>query len=149
MIGTKGTEHIKKRTEGMETIDDCAKAKLVQFVDVPEATISEAVSATENIFTANPNVKVILVVGDSGAQGVAEAMAAYAPDKLDEYAVFSGDVSPDTQELLPKCEAGAYRGAVAIGGSLDDLIQSTYSIMKGMISGGEFPSRNPGPIDDL
>jgi ABC-type branched-subunit amino acid transport system substrate-binding protein/ABC-type sugar transport system substrate-binding protein len=146
VIGTKGTENIKLRSEGMETIDACAKAKLVQFVDVPEATISEAVSATENIFTANPNVKVVLVVGDSGAQGVAEAMAAYAPDNLDEYAVFSGDVSPDTQALLPKCEAGAYRGAVGIGGGLDDLIQSTYSIMKGMISGGEYPAETLDPL---
>jgi ABC-type branched-subunit amino acid transport system substrate-binding protein len=146
VIGTKGTEHIKKRSEGMETIDQCAKAKLVQFVDVPEATMTEAVSAAENIFTANPNVKVILTVGDSGAQGVAEAMAAYAPNNLDEYAVFSGDVSPTTQELLPKCEAGAYRGAVAIGGGLDDLIQSTYSIMKGMISGGDYPAETLDPL---
>jgi len=146
VIGTKGTENIKRRSEGMETVDACPKAKLVQFVDVPEATISEAVSATENIFTANPDVKVILVVGDSGAQGVAEAMAAYAPDNLDQYAVFSGDVSPDTQDLLPKCEAGAYRGAVAIGGSLDDLIQSTYSIMKGMISGGDYPVETLDPL---
>ena len=146
VIGTKGTENIKLRSEGMETIDACAKAKLVQFVDVPEATISEAVSASENIFTANPNVKVILVVGDSGAQGVAEAMAAYAPDNLDEYAVFSGDVSPDTQALLPKCEAGAYRGAVGIGGGLEDLIQSTYSIMKGMISGGDYPAETLDPL---
>jgi ABC-type branched-subunit amino acid transport system substrate-binding protein len=146
VIGTKGTENIKKRTEGMETIDACAKAKLVQFVDVPEATISEAVSATENIFTANPNVKVILVVGDSGAQGVAQAMAAYAPDNQDQYAVFSGDVSPDTQEKLPKCEAGAYRGAVAIGGSLDDLMQSTYEIMKGMIGDGNYPAETLDPL---
>jgi ABC-type branched-subunit amino acid transport system substrate-binding protein len=146
VIGTKGTENIKRRTEGMETIDDCPKAKLVQFVDVPETTMTEAVSATENIFTANPNVKVILVVGDSGAQGVAEAMAAYAPDNLDEYAVFSGDVSPDTQDLIPKCEAGTYRGAVAIGGSLDDLIQSTYEIMKGMIGDGNFPAETLDPL---
>lgn len=146
VIGTKGSEQIKKRSEGMETIDSCPKAKLVQFVDVPETTISEAVSATENILTANPNVKVVLVVGDSGAQGVAEAMAAYAPDTLDEYAVFSGDISPDNQQLVPNCEAGAYRGAVAIGGSLDDLINSTYEIMKGMISGGDFPAETIDPL---
>jgi len=146
VIGTKGTENIRLRSEGMETVDACVKAKLVQFVDVPEATISEAVSATENIFTANPNVKVVLVVGDSGAQGVAQAMAAYAPDNLAQYAVFSGDVSPDTQEKLPKCEAGAYRGAVGIGGSLDDLIQSTYTIMKGMISGGDYPAETLDPL---
>ena len=146
VIGTKGTENIKKRTEGMETIANCAKADLVQFVDVPETTIAEAVSATENIFTANPDVKVILVVGDSGAQGVAEAMAAYAPENLDEYAVFSGDISPDNQTAVPNCEAGAYRGAVAIGGSLDDLIQSTHDIMKGMIGDGNFPVETLDPL---
>ena len=147
IISTKGTENLRLRTEGMETIDTtCAKAKLVQFVDVPETTITEAVSASENIFTANPNVKVILVAGDSGAQGAAQAVLAYAPNNLDQYGVFSGDVSPTTQEQLPKCEAGAYRGAVAIGGSLDDLIQSTYSIMKGMISGGDYPVETIDPL---
>ncbi len=52
----------------------------------------------------------------------------------------------DTQEKLPKCEAGAYRGAVGIGGSLDDLIQSTYTIMKGMISGGDYPAETLDPL---
>ncbi|PWB56259.1 MAG: hypothetical protein C3F13_01595 [Anaerolineales bacterium] len=147
IISTKGTENLRLRTEGMETIDTaCAKAKLVQFVDVPETTIAEAVTATENIFTANPNTKVILVAGDSGAQGAAQAIEAYAPNNLDQYAVYSGDVSPDTQEKLPTCEAGAYRGAVAIGGSLDDLISSTYSIMKGMISGTDYPKETLDPL---
>jgi len=146
IISTKGTENLKRRTEGMETIDGCAKAKLVQFVDVPETTITEAVSATENIFTANPDVKVILVAGDSGAQGAAEAVAAYAPNNLDQYAVFSGDISPENQEKVPNCEAGAYRGAVGIGGSLDDLIQSTYMIMKGMIGDGNFPAETLDPL---
>jgi len=146
IISTKGTEQLKRRTEGMETIADCGKASLVQFIDIPETTIAEAVSATENIFTANPDVKVVLVAGDSGAQGVSEAMAAYAPDNLDEYAVFSGDISPENQELVPKCAAGAYRGAVAIGGSLEDLMDSTYQIMKGMISGGDFPAETIDPL---
>jgi len=146
IISTKGTEQLKRRTEGMETVDNCAKAKLVQFVDVPETTIAEAVSATENIFTANPDVKVILVAGDSGAQGVAEAMAAYAPDKLDEYAVYSGDVSPDTQEALPTCEIAPYRGAVSIGGTLEGLIESTYNIVKGMIGDGDFPAETLDPL---
>jgi len=146
IISTKGTEQLKRRTEGMETVDNCAKAKLVQFVDVPETTIAEAVSATENIFTANPDVKVVLVAGDSGAQGVAEAMLAYAPDNLDEYAVYSGDVSPDTQEALPTCEIAPYRGAVSIGGTLEGLIDSTYNIVKGMIGDGDFPAETLDPL---
>jgi ABC-type sugar transport system substrate-binding protein len=146
VIGTKGTEQIKKRTEGMETIADCAKANLVQFVDVPEVQIAEGVTAAENIFTAHPDVKVILVTSDGGAQGVAEAMLAYAPDNLDEYAVYAGDVSPDTQEALPKCELAPYRGAVSIGGTLEGLIESTYEIMKGMIGDGDFPAETLDPL---
>ncbi|MBN1136351.1 MAG: sugar ABC transporter substrate-binding protein [Anaerolineae bacterium] len=145
VIGTKGTELLKKRTEGMETVDDCPKAKLVQFVDVPETTISQGVTAAENIFTANPNVKVILVTGDGGAQGVAEAMSAYAPDNLSQYAVFSGDVSPEMQEVIQGCET-AYRGAVAIGGGPEELAQSTYDIVKKMLMGVEFPAETLDPL---
>jgi ribose transport system substrate-binding protein len=77
VVGTKGTELIKQRTEGMETVGStCPKAKLVQTVDLPEPTISSGLSATENIFTANPNVKVILMSNDAGAQGAAEAITA-------------------------------------------------------------------------
>ena len=145
VIGTKGTELLKKRTEGMETVDDCPKAKLVQFVDVPETTISQGVTAAENIFTANPNVKVILVTGDGGAQGIAEAMSAYAPDNLGEYAVFSGDVSPEMRDVIQSCET-AYRGAVAIGGGPEELAQSTYDIVKKMLMGVEFPAETLDPL---
>jgi len=115
-------------------------------VDVPEATISEGVTAAENILTAHPDVKVFLVINDGGARGVAEAIRAYAPDNLDEYAVYSGDVSPDSQEALPKCELVPYRGAVSIGGTLEDLIERTYEIMKAMISGGDFPAETLDPL---
>lgn len=149
VIGTKGTENLKRRTEGMETIDtDCAKAKLVQFVDVPEVTIAEGVTAAENIFTANPNVKVILAAGDGGAQGVAEAMTAYAPDNLDQYAVFSGDISPEMQDVIKSCET-PYRGAVAIGGGPEELAQSTYDIVKKMLMGVEFPAETLDPLVTL
>ena len=146
VIGSKGTEQIKQRTEGMETIADCAKASLVQYVDLPEATISSGVTAAENIFTAHPDVKVILVTNDGGAQGVAEAMKAYAPDNLDQYAVYAGDTSPEAQEAIPNCELGPYRGAVSIGGTFEGLVQSTYEVVKGMIGDGDFPAETLDPL---
>jgi len=146
VIGSKGTEQIKRRTEGMETIAECAKANLVQYVDVPEVTMSGGLTAAENIFTAHPDVKVILVSSDGGAQGVAEAMRAHAPDNLDEYAVYAGDVSPEAQEGLPECELVPYRGAVSIGGTLEGLIESTYDIMKGMIGDGDYPAETLDPL---
>ena len=130
----------------METIADCAKANLVQFVDVPEVQIAEGVTAAENIFTAHPDVKVILVTSDGGAQGVAEAMAAHAPDNLDEYAIYAGDVSPETQEALPKCELAPYCGGVSIGATLEGLIETSYAIMKGMIGDGDFPAETLDPL---
>jgi ribose transport system substrate-binding protein len=146
VVGTKGTELIKKRTEGMETVGStCPKAKLVQTVDLPEPTISSGLSATENIFTANPNVKVILMSNDAGAQGAAEAITAFAPDNVDLYATFSGDVSPENRDVIVSC-ATAYRGAVSIGGGPEELAQSTYDIVKKMLLGVEFPAETLDPL---
>jgi len=146
ILSTEGTQELKNRTTGMRTIETlCSKAKMVKFVDVPNATITNAVSATENVLTANPNVKVFLVIGDSGAQGAAQAVAAYAKDKLAQYAVFSGDVSPDNQKVIKDCKT-AYRGAVAIGGGPEELATSTYNIVKAMIAGEKFPAETLDPL---
>jgi len=146
ILSTEGTQELKNRTTGMRMIESlCSKAKMVKFVDVPNATITNAVSATENVLTANPNVKVFLVIGDSGAQGAAQAVAAYAKDKLAQYAVFSGDVSPDNQKVIKDCKT-AYRGAVAIGGGPEELATSTYNIVKAMIAGEKFPAETLDPL---
>ncbi len=146
ILSTEGTQEMKNRTNGMRMIESlCSKAKVVKFVDVPNATITSAVSATENVLTANPNVKVFLVIGDSGAQGAAQAIAAYAKDKLAQYAVFSGDVSPENQQVIKDCKT-AYRGAVAIGGGPEELATSTYNIVKAMISGEKFPAETLDPL---
>jgi ribose transport system substrate-binding protein len=145
IMSTENTSELKKRTTGMRTIDSCPKAKMVKYVDVPNATITNGISAAENILTANPNVKVFLVIGDSGAQGAAQAIKAYAPNDLARYAVFSGDVSPENRAVIESCET-AYRGAVAIGGGPEELATSTYNIVKGMLEGGNFPAETLDPL---
>ena len=146
IMSTENAPELKKRTDGMRTIDTtCPKAKMVKYVDVPDATITKGLSAAENILTANPNVKVFLVIGDSGAQGTAQAIAAYAPKELDKYAVFSGDVSPENRPVIEGCKT-AYRGAVAIGGGPEELATSTYNIVKGMLLGSDFPKETLDPL---
>lgn len=130
IISTEDTPELKKRTDGMRTIaDTCPQANLVHYVDQPEASITEGMTAAENILTAYPDVKVFLVIGDSGAQGVSQAIQAYAPDDLASYAVFSGDVNPDSIPVIEGCET-PYRGAVMIGGGPEELATSTYNIVK-------------------
>lgn len=146
IMSTETGAELKKRTNGMRTIDaTCPKAKTVTYVDVPNASITNGLSAAENILTAYPKVKVFLVIGDSGAQGAAQAVAAYAPKDLANYAVFSGDVSPENRPVIEGCKT-AYRGAVAIGGGPEELATSTYNIVKGMLAGTTFPPETLDPL---
>lgn len=145
IMSTETAPEMKKRTNGFRTIESCPKAKLVTFVDVPNATITAGVSAAENIFTAHPDVKVFLVIGDSGAMGVSQAIRAFAPNELNKYAVFSGDVNPENIPLIQGC-ADPYRGAVAIGGGPEDLAQRTYQLVKKMITGQPFPAETLDPL---
>jgi len=146
IISNENSAEIKKRTEGMRTIaETCSQANLVTYVDVAEATITTGMTAAENILTAYPDTKVFLVIGDAGAQGTAQAIQAFAPDDLASYAVFSGDVSPENQDVIRGCET-PYRGAVAIGGGPEELATSTYNIVKAMLAGGEFPAETLDPL---
>ncbi len=98
IMSTEGAPEMKKRTNGFRTIESCPKAKLVTFVDVPNATITAGVTTAENILTAYPNVKVFLVIGDSGAMGVSQAIRAFAPNDLDK--------TCGTARLLSECREG-------------------------------------------
>jgi ribose transport system substrate-binding protein len=145
IMSTEGAPEMKKRTNGFRTIESCPKAKLVTFVDVPNATITAGVTTGENILTAYPNVKVFLVIGDSAAMGVSQAIRAFAPNALDKYAVFSGDVNPENIPLIKGCQ-DPYRGAVAIGGGPEDLAQRTYELVKKMVTGQPFPAETLDPL---
>ncbi len=137
---------IKKRTDGFRTIETCPKAKLVTYVDLPaNPAPAEGVRACENILTAHPDVKVFIVIGDSAAMGFSQAVHAYAPNDLDKYAIFSGDVNPENIPLLEGCK-DPYRGAVAIGGGPEDLAQRTYELVKKMALGEPFPAETLDPL---
>jgi ribose transport system substrate-binding protein len=146
ILSTEGAPEMKKRTDGMRTIDEiCPQAKTVAYVDVPNATITNGMTSAENLLTAHPNIKVFLVVGDSGAQGASQAIQAFAPNDLAKYGVFSGDVNPENIPVIEGCN-DPYRGAVAIGGGPEELAQRTYELVKLMLAGDEFPAETLDPL---
>jgi ABC-type sugar transport system substrate-binding protein len=132
-----GAEQMKLRADGMKTIaNTCAKAKVVQFLDLAEESITATAAAAENILTAHPNVKVFLVAGSAGAQGVAQTIKALPNVDVSKYGVFAGDMDPTMIETVKSCQ-DPYKGLVAIGG--ENLDQTTYDLLKKILQGVEYP----------
>jgi ribose transport system substrate-binding protein len=132
-----GAKEMKDRADGMQTISaNCPKAKVVQFLDLAEQSITATASAAENILTAHPNVKVFLVQASSGAQGVSQVIKALPGVDISKYGVFAGDMDPTMIETVTGCQ-DPYKGLVAIGG--EHLDQTTYTLLKEIMQGVDYP----------
>ncbi|HRW98463.1 MAG TPA: sugar ABC transporter substrate-binding protein [Cyclobacteriaceae bacterium] len=128
---------MKLRDDGYSTITDiCPKVKLVAHLDVSGDSLPIGQNAAENIFTANPDVKVFLAQSTAHAQGIANAIKALPGVDLDDYGVFAGDMDPSVIEMVTSCE-DPYKGFVAIGGTALDV--ATYEQIKKMLQGVEHP----------
>lgn len=126
------------RDQGYSTITDiCPKVKLVAHLDISGDSIPVGQAAAENVFTANPNVKVFLGQSSAHAQGIANAIKALPGADMSEYGVFAGDMDPSMIPVVTSC-ADPYKGFVAIGGTALD--QATYDQMKKMLQGVEHPN---------
>jgi ABC-type sugar transport system substrate-binding protein len=138
IIGNEsGDLQMKLRAQGMRTIaDNCPKANVVQFVDLAVEGMPAAASAAENVLTAHPNVKVFLVQGSAGAQGVSQTIKALPGVDVSKYGVFAGDMDPTMIETVKGCQ-DPYKGLVAIGGT--NLDQVTYDLLKKVMQGVEYP----------
>jgi ABC-type sugar transport system substrate-binding protein len=138
IIGSEGGgKEMKDRATGMRSITDiCPQAKVVQFLDLGEESITATASAAENILTAHPDVKVFLVQASAGAQGVSQTIKALPNVDISKYGVFAGDMDPPMIPVVTGCQ-DPYKGFVAIGG--ENLDQTTYDLLKKILQGVEFP----------
>ena len=138
IIGNEsGDLQMKLRAQGMRTIGEkCAKANMVQFVDISTEGMQIGASTAENILTAHPNVKVILASSSAHAQGVSQTIKALPNVDIAKYAVFAGDMDPTMIETVKSCQ-DPYKGLVAIGGT--NLDQVTYDLLKKVLQGVEYP----------
>ena len=136
--GPSASVGMKLRDEGYSTITDiCPKVKLVAHLDVSGDSLPVGQNAAENIFTANPDVKVFLAQSTAHAQGIANAIKALPNVNVDEYGVFAGDMDPSMIPTVTSCE-DPYKGFVAIGGTALDV--ATYEQIKKMLQGVEYPN---------
>jgi len=134
------------RYQGYRTIEDCEKANVVQYLDIEGDSIPIGASTAENILAANPDVKVFIMQSTAHAQGAAETIKALPGVDLSEYAVFAGDMDPSVIELVTSCE-DPYKGFVAIGGT--ELDKTTYSLIKAMLQGIEYPMITNDALEPL
>ncbi len=135
--GASSSVGMAERDRGYSTITDtCPKVKLVAHLDVSGDSLPVGQNAAENIFTANPDVKVFIAQSTAHAQGIANAIKALPGVNLAQYGVFAGDMDPSVIEMVTSCE-DPYKGFVAIGGTALD--QATYDQIKKMLQGVEHP----------
>jgi ABC-type sugar transport system substrate-binding protein len=138
---------MKLRDQGYSTITDiCPKVKLVAHLDVSGDSLPVGQNAAENIFTANPDVKVFLAQSTAHAQGIANAIKALPGVDVADYGVFAGDMDPSMIPVVTSC-ADPYKGFVAIGGT--SLDQATYDQIKKMLQGVEYPNIINDQLDPI
>ena len=106
-------------------------------MDVSGDSLPIGQNAAENVFTANPDVKVFLGQSTAHAQGIANAIKALPNVDLADYGVFAGDMDPSVIEMVTSCK-DPYKGFVAIGGTALDV--ATYEQVKKMLQGVEHPN---------
>jgi ABC-type sugar transport system substrate-binding protein len=136
--GPSASVGMKLRDEGYSTITDiCPKVKLVAHLDVSGDSLPVGQNAAENIFTANPDVKVFIAQSTAHAQGIANAIKALPDVNIADYGVFAGDMDPSMIPTVTSCE-DPYKGFVAIGGTALDV--ATYEQIKKMLQGVEYPN---------
>jgi ABC-type sugar transport system substrate-binding protein len=129
---------MKLRDDGYSTITDiCPKVKLVAHLDVSGDSLPVGQNAAENVFTANPDVKVFVAQSTAHAQGIANAIKALPGVDIADYGVFAGDMDPSMIPVVQSCE-DPYKGFVAIGGTALDV--ATYEQIKKMLQGVERPN---------
>lgn len=136
--GASSSVGMRLRDEGYSTITDiCPKAKLVAHLDISTDSIPAGQAAAENVFTANPDVKVFIGQSTAHAQGIANAIKALPGVDSSKYGVFAGDMDPSMIPTVTGCQ-DPYKGFVAIGGT--SLDKATYEQIKKMLQGVEHPN---------
>lgn len=139
-VAVAGSENQEKqmwlRYQGYRTIEDCAKADVVQYLEISGDSIPIGASTAENILAAHPDVKVFIMQSTAHAQGAAETIKALPGVDVSQYGVFAGDMDPTVIPIVTSCK-DPYKGFVAIGGT--DLDKNTYAIIKAMMQGEKYP----------
>ncbi len=124
--------------------EDAPKADIVARASAINAT--EGMSKTETVLMANPDIKVIVCIGDGGAIGANEAVKAAGKDAKD-FGIFSCD---GTDEAMSKIKNGEPIRMSLSFGSPEDSANELLTLVSALLAGKPVDKeffREPTPVN--
>jgi ribose transport system substrate-binding protein len=118
--------------------------KIVKHVEA--AMMQDGQTATQNLLTTNPDLKLVLAYSSDGGMGASQAIMDGHPSDPGKLATFGvGMVGAEQQAITESGQGkGVFRGAVAFGGP--DLPKSTVDLAQKMLSGQQYPKVTWDPL---
>ncbi|MBK8049204.1 MAG: sugar ABC transporter substrate-binding protein [Anaerolineales bacterium] len=146
VIENRDTPEATARSTGMATISAlCPAAKIAGTVGA-QPTITAGATASENLLTAHPNIKLILAYNDAQGLGATQTVSAMSSIDPAQFAIFGADNTPDALAAI-KSGDSVFRGTVRFGS--DNLALDTYNLVKKMVMGEEFPRETLDPLTPI
>jgi ribose transport system substrate-binding protein len=118
--------------------------KIIKHVEA--AMMQDGQTATQNLLTTNPDLKLLLAYSSDGGMGASQAIMDSHPSDPAKLATFGvGMVGAEQQAITESGQGkGVFRGAVAFGGP--DLPKSTVELAQKMLSGQQYPKVTWDPL---
>ena len=143
IIENRDTPEANQRSDGMATVEALCPQATIAGVVGGAPTITVGATSAENLLTAHPNIKLILAYNDAQGLGASQTVAAMSTIDPAQFAIFGADNTPDALAAI-KSGDSVFRGTVRFGS--DNLALDTYTLVKKMVMGEEFPKETLDPL---
>jgi ribose transport system substrate-binding protein len=146
IIENRDTPEANQRSDGIASVADLCPQATVAGVVGGAPTITVGATSAENLLTAHPNIKLILAYNDAQGLGASQTVAAMSTIDPAQFAIFGADNTPDALAAI-KSGDSVFRGTVRFGS--DNLALDTYTLVKKMVMGEEFPRETLDPLTPI
>lgn len=146
IIENRDTPEANQRSDGIATVATLCPQATVAGVVGGAPTITVGATSAENLLTAHPNIKLILAYNDAQGLGASQTVAAMSTIDPAQFAIFGADNTPDALAAI-KSGDSVFRGTVRFGS--DNLALDTYTLVKKMVMGEEFPRETLDPLTPI
>lgn len=146
IIENRDTPEANQRSDGIATVADLCPQATIAGVVGGAPTITVGATSAENLLTAHPNIKLILAYNDAQGLGASQTVAAMSTIDPAQFAIFGADNTPDALAAI-KSGDSVFRGTVRFGS--DNLALDTYTLVKKMVMGEEFPRETLDPLTPI
>ena len=143
IIENRDTPEANQRSDGIATVATLCPQATVAGVVGGAPTITVGATSAENLLTAHPNIKLILAYNDAQGLGASQTVAAMSTIDPAQFAIFGADNTPDALAAI-KSGDSVFRGTVRFGS--DNLALDTYTLVKKMVMGEDFPKETLDPL---